>query len=188
MNGAIKDCAEITGVDKKTIKKLIDFAYDREAGWVDDDPLTLEQGCKHADPVSKAFVKLLDVLNAYRRGGLEDELEPYFEAMRERGITVEIGEALNDANEEVDVLSDCVRSCKGYKKVIIDNADCMTGELAPVAEELNFAPKSKFSEIADFYAKMSDGKDVGDKLNDRVLENEMYGSALEALANGSLNE
>lgn len=177
MNDAAKNAENEFGIDKQVLKKCKDYFYYHTLGWMNGDPLTLNKEEKFKDRISPIFIKLKEVVSNLQRCGQIDLLDDYLAAMDIQGIHIKIDHKDPDI-ADVDIIKDIIDSMCGWQKVICENADIIKDEHAPQSEELNFTPKSKYKEVFNLYNRKINGKDVDDKIRDKVAFCEMYESAL----------
>ncbi|MGL5913523.1 MAG: HAD family hydrolase [Bacteroidales bacterium] len=184
---ARKDCSIIakqvskeTGLPKADISKLKNFQYTRGKGCLKDS-LDIDPNAKEVDRVSKVFKSFLDVLEIYDRAKLFDDLEPYLEALKSRGVEITMK---NSGSEYSNSLHNDVINMASYYGVQKECDDDLK-EMSEVAPEILLSPKNKFKAISSLAFSKHKGSDIDDKCQQSAEEILLYSNAIELLQNSS---
>lgn len=186
MNAVAKDgeSASGGGVKASTWKFCKKVKHTMGKGW-SGGPLSLDSSASVKDSTSQLFIKLKELVENLRLIGHIDYLDEYVDALKTVGIdiTIDPGTAKVDPAESEDRL---IEMC-AYQETIDDAVDKIKEEHAQRSEDLTFAPKSKYAEIATLYAKIKDGKDVDDEYQNKVTNAMMYETALNLVYDGAID-
>lgn len=185
MNDVAKSCAKDTHIDKNTIMKVKDYLHYRGRGWGEDCLTKAEESEKYPDRVSPTFRHLIEIVTNLYATGKESVLDVYLNAIRERGITINI-----DASKFTSP-SDSVKSKVSTALSIMDPIQCqicekndyMNDVLAVAAEEANLSPKDKYKKIVKLAASKQAGRDVDDKVQDEYVKTELFTNGLDIVNN-----
>ena len=191
MGQIAKDAAEQVSISKAQIMQLKDYVYYHGRGWGADAMDKSDEKEKFPDRVSPVFRKMFDIIKNMYEGGMEHMLDDYLSAMHLRGIdiTIKAGNAgfIRPSEEEKEIIDDAVKAMQKYQECICEKNDYMNDVLAPAADNQNVTPKSKFKKLVEFAWKKEDGKDIEDKIQDELFDNELYMRSLEDLQEPSHN-
>lgn len=182
-------------ITKQTVLRIKDYMFYRGRGWANEtDPIKREPKGedrsieKFPDRVSPCFRRLATIVTDLRSADMLDTLDVYLEALKEYGITISIDEetfGLNDNQREG--LKSAIDTLSTYQATICNAADELKDELGEIAETINFSPKNKFKELVSFNFRKLNGKDVDDKLHDKILATELYENGLTSIRTGDLS-
>ena len=175
MNTIIKDCAKKNDVDPKVIKAVKNYKHYKGVNWVNNNPLEKDKDKKEKDKVAPIFIKLLEVVENLRAIGDKEFLEPYLNAIAEKGIRIEID--FEDTNKNVEEIMEVIESASKLQTNVDVLAEELKEEKSSEAEELNFTPKSSFCNVLGILEKINEGKEVNDVLQNRFTEITMMNNA-----------
>lgn len=168
IRGIIKDTVEKTKIDRKVLKRVVGYSY--------------YAGEEKKDAILKVANKLIEIVNDLRMTGMTELLEPLMETLLKNDIKLEVGkdEPEEGVKEEVQ---DLIRRIDGsYNDVENLNTD-LHDVKAQKAENLAFAPKSKFINIVSLIDKIDNGKDVDDTLQNGFTQVQLLNNALTYVSN-----
>lgn len=168
IRGIIKDTVEKTKIDRKVLKRVVGYSY--------------YAGEEKKDVILKVANKLIEIVNDLRTTGMTELLEPLMETLLKNDIKLEVGkdEPEEGVKEEVQ---DLIRRIDGaYNDVENLNTD-LHDVKAQKAENLAFAPKSKFINIVSLIDKIDNGKDVDDTLQNGFTQVQLLNNALTYVSN-----
>ena len=175
MNAIIKDCAKKNNVDPKVIKAVKNYKHYKGVNWANNNPLEKDKDVKEKDKVARIFIKLLEVVENLRAIGDKEFLEPYLNAIAEKGIRIDIDFA--DTDKNVDEIMEVIDSASKLQTNVDTLAEELKEEKSTTAEELNFTPKSSFCNVLGMLEKINEGKEIDDTLQSRFTEITMLNNA-----------
>lgn len=180
MNSIIKDCAKENGIEPKVLKAVKNYHHYKGANWVGNNPLEKDKEAKNKDKVAPVFVKLLEIVENLRAVGDKEFLEPYLNALAEKGIKIDI--EFEETDKNVEEIMEVVESASKLQT----NVDALSEELKDVksteAEELSFTPKNSFVGVLSILDKIKDGKNQDDKIQDNFTTITMLNTAFTYLS------
>lgn len=175
MNTIIKDCAKKNNVDPKVIKAVKNYRHYKGANWANNNPLKKDKDKKEKDKVAPIFIKLLEVVENLRAIGDKEFLEPYLNAIAEKGIRIDID--FEDTDKDVGEIMEVIESASKLQTNVDTLAEELKEEKSTTAEELNFTPKSSFCNVLGMLEKINEGKEIDDALQSRFTEITMLNNA-----------
>ena len=175
MNTIIKDCAKQNGLESKVIKAVKNYRHYKGVNWENNNPLKKNKDIKEKDKVSPIFIKLLEVVENLRAIGDKEFLEPYLNAIAEKGIRIDID--FEDTNKNVEEIMEVIDSASKLQTNVDTLAEELKEEKSTTAEELNFTPKSSFCNVLGMLEKINEGKEIDDALQNRFTEITMLNNA-----------
>lgn len=175
MNTIIKDCAKKNNVDPKVIKAVKNYRHYKGANWANNNPLKKDKDKKEKDKVAPIFIKLLEVVENLRAIGDKEFLEPYLNAITEKGIRIDID--FEDTDKDVGEIMEVIESASKLQTNVDTLAEELKEEKSTTAEELNFTPKSSFCNVLGMLEKINEGKEIDDTLQNRFTEITMLNNA-----------
>ena len=183
MNSIAKFCAQETGVSRNTLMRVKDYLHYRGRGWGDDCLSKSDESEKYPDRVSPTFRNLVDIVTNSYASGKEDLLNVYLEAVKEKGITINIDSSKFNSpdGESKEKIDTALRQMDPIQCDICEKNDYMTDVLAVEAETSNLSPKNKYKQIVKLAASKQAGRDVDDKVQDEFVKMEMFQNGLEAV-------
>lgn len=180
MNTIIKDCAKTNKLEPKVLKAVKNYHHYKGANWLNNNPLEKDKEKKDKDKVAPIFIKLLEVVENLRAVGDKDFLEPYINALAEKGIKIDIN--FEETDKNINDIMEVIESASKLQT----NVDTLTEELKEVksteSEELNFTPKSSFIGILLILDKIRNDKDVKDLIQNNFTELAMMTNAFTYLS------
>jgi hypothetical protein len=186
INSMAKDAEKALGVPASTLKYCKNLYYTKGKGWTSKTaPLSLDSEAKVKDKFSQLFIKLRDVIANLREIGHTDWLDDYITALDAEGIHLTM-DAVAAKTSSPDEAADLISSLCAYQAVVDESSQTIKEEHAQKSEDLNFAPKSKYAEVASLYSKIQDGKDVDDEFQDKITSLEMLETALNLVYDGAV--
>lgn len=175
-----------TAGDKGDWNTLVKAYANKGRAWIGDNPLELSSEEKHKDVVSPIFTKLLNLIKATEAFDQTEELlGEYFNALEEAGITIQIdSEKFTHSNVDMmdSDIEDELKAAKSFLLTIESYSDEIKNEHAIKAEELNFAPKTGYMQVASIYKKGINGKDIDDTVQNILTYNEFIDKAVNLAA------
>lgn len=182
-------------ISKQTILRIKDYLYYRGRGWASEtDPITRagkdEEGEseKFPDRVSPCFRRLVTIVDDLRKADMLDILDVYLNSLKEYGITISIDtEKPCLSAEKRKSLKTVIDTLSQFQQIICNTADELKDELGVVAEDIKFSPRNKFKEIVSFAFRKNNGKDVDDKIHDRIFAAELYENGLTSVKTGEMS-
>lgn len=175
-----------TAGDKGDWNTLVKAYANKGRAWIGDNPLELSSEEKHKDVVSPIFTKLLNLIKATEAFDQTEELlGEYFNALEEAGITIQIdSEKFTHSNVDMmdSDIEDELKAAKSFLLTIESYSDEIKNEHAIKAEELNFAPKTGYMQVANIYKKGINGKDIDDTVQNILTYNEFIDKAVNLAA------
>ena len=112
--------------------------------------------------------------------GDKEFLEPYLNAIAEKGIRIDIDFA--DTDKNVDEIMEVIDSASKLQTNVDTLAEELKEEKSTTAEELNFTPKSSFCNVLGMLEKINEGKEIDDALQSRFTEITMLNNAYSYLS------
>ena len=185
MNEIAKFCSAETHIPKSVLIKVKDYLHYRGRGWGDDCLSKSEETEKYPDRVSPTFRNLVDIItNAYSTGK-EDLLNVYLDALKDRGITINIDLSKFNlpSNEVKEKVAIAINQMDPLQCDICEKNDYMNDVLAVDAENTNLSPKDKFKKIVKLAASKQAGRDVDDKVQSEYEKTELFTNGLDAVSN-----
>lgn len=181
LNDLAKGYAEQAMIEKKDLINAKKYLYTKGNGWGEDCLEKSTEKVDHPDKISAVFRKFVDLIVTMNNVGKLNELNEYFDAVKSRGIDIEINLVNMLDKETQKVVDDGMAAMDSYQKNMYDKDDYINNELATEAESTNFSPKNKFKKVVELAYKKRDGKDVDDKIQDEYVNIELYTQALEKI-------
>lgn len=175
MNTIIKDCAKKNEIDPKIIKAVKNYKHYKGVNWANNNPLEKDKDKKEKDKVAPIFIKLLEVVENLRAIGDKEFLEPYLNAIAEKGIRIDID--FEDTDKDVGEIMEVIESASKLQTNVDTLAEELKEEKSTTAEELNFTPKSSFCNVLGMLEKINEGKEIDDALQNRFTEITMLNNA-----------
>lgn len=180
MNTIIKDCAKANKLNPKVLKAVKNYHHYKGANWLNNNPLEKDKEKKDKDKVAPIFIKLLEVVENLRAVGDKDFLEPYINALAEKGIKIDID--FEETDKNINDIMEVIESASKLQT----NVDTLSEELKEVksteSEELNFTPKSSFVGVLSILDKIRNDKDVEDVIQNNFTELAMMTNAFTYLS------
>ena len=180
MNSIIKDCAKENDINPKVLKAVKNYRHYKGANWADGNPLEKDMTKKDKDKVSPIFIKLLEVVENLRAIGDKEFLEPYINALAEKGIKIDID--FKDTNKNVDEIMEVIESASKLQTNVDALAEELKEEKSTTAEELNFTPKKSFINVLSILDKINEGKNQNDKIQSNFTNIIMLNNAFTYLS------
>ena len=175
-----------TAGDKGDWNTLVKAYANKGRAWIGNNPLELNSEEKHKDVVSPIFNKLLNLIKAAEAFDQTEELlGEYFAALEEAGITIQINpEKFTHSNVDMmdEDIEEELKAAKSFLLTIESYSDEIKNEHAIKAEELNFAPKTGYMQVANIYKKGINGKDIDDTVQNILTYNEFIDKAVNLAA------
>ena len=175
MNTIIKDCAKKNNVDPKVIKAVKNYRHYKGVNWANNNPLEKDKDKKEKDKVAPIFIKLLEVVENLRAIGDKEFLEPYINAIAEKGIRIDID--FEDTDKDVGEIMEVIESASKLQTNVDTLVEELKEEKSTTAEELNFTPKSSFVGILGILDKIKNGKNVDDTIQNNFTTITMLNNA-----------
>lgn len=160
----LKKISKITGLPSEAVHRLKECWLRRGNGW-GKDRVTLDRTEQPSDPLTVLFSKLIQVVNDHYSAGIVMDLAPYFRDLENHGIKITVENNSSYATE----VHDLIVNLSSYGKVVKDCEETIK-DLGIEAEQIQFAPKSKFSSISSLIFKKTKGKDISDACQSRIEE------------------
>ena len=180
MNTIIKDCAKANKLNPKVLKAVKNYHHYKGANWLNNNPLEKDKEKKDKDKVAPIFIKLLEVVENLRAVGDKEFLEPYINALVEKGIKIDID--FEETDKNINDIMEVIESASKLQT----NVDTLTEELKEVksteSEELNFTPKGSFVGVLSILDKIRNDKDVEDVIQNNFTELAMMTNAFTYLS------
>lgn len=182
MNSIAQECSRETHIGKNTIMKVKDYLHYRGRGWGDDCLEKSEEAEKYPDRVSPTFRNLVEIVKNLYATGKESALQVYLNAVKERGITINIDTSMFAApnNDVKDRVAAALSIMDPLQCQICEKNDYMNDVLASDAEQVNLSPKDKYKKIVKLAASKQAGRDIDDKVQDEYVKIEQFQNGLEA--------
>ena len=180
MNTIIKDCAKANKLNPKVLKAVKNYHHYKGANWLNNNPLEKDKKKKDKDKVAPIFIKLLEVVENLRAVGDKDFIEPYINALAEKGIKIDID--FEETDKNINDIMEVIESASKLQT----NVDTLSEELKEVksveSEELNFTPKGSFVGVLSILDKIRNDKDVEDLIQNNFTELAMMTNAFTYLS------
>ena len=180
MNTIIKDCAKQNNLKPKVIKAVKNYRHYKGVNWKNNNPLKKNKDIKEKDKVAPIFIKLLEVVENLRAIGDKEFLEPYLNAIAEKGIRIDID--FEDTNKNVKEIMEVINSASKLQTNVDTLAEELKEEKSTTAEELNFTPKGSFVSILGILDKIKEGKNQNDKIQSNFTNLIMLNNAFTYLS------
>lgn len=158
--------------DIKVSKKAMEEASTRisdqlkiDKGFVKEArKLLSKKGAEKGDVLSSTFEKLATIISVLNVTGMLDELNEYLSELEGKGIKISI----ENKNESAppSVIED-FKDVIAYLHTIDEYQEEITSH-STRAEELNFSPKKEYKQLLSMYERRLKGKDVEDKVQDKI--------------------
>lgn len=168
IRGIIKDTVEKTKIDRKVLKRVVGYSY--------------YAGEEKKDAILKVANKLIEIVNDLRMTGMTELLEPLMETLLKNDIKLEVGKDEPEEGVKEEVQDLIRRIDSAYNDVENLNTD-LHDVKAQKAENIAFAPKSKFINIVSLIDKIDNGKDVDDTLQNGFTQVQLLNNALTYVSN-----
>jgi hypothetical protein len=171
MANCAENVASAINVTKQEVIRFKDYMYYMTNCWKDGDPLNLAPG-KYPDRVSKAFIKILQIIDDCNNLCNLDILDPYFEALKRRGITIIVDKS-NKAGDKYqaykDIVINNVKEMCEYQCNICNLSDSVKIDMAEEARQKSICAKDKFVPIVRLYNRYKHN-DRNGKNNEKVID------------------
>ena len=182
----LEDLAQRTQLERATIQKAQKYLHTKGCGW-GDGCLDFAKDAKEKDIISAKFSSLCELITVLVKVGAGDELKPYIQAMKDRGIEVDISSIMCTDAPEGDVASDVAKTLDSsavYMGKIKEHNEILK-YFAEEAERSTLCPKNRFNLLRLATAK-EDGMDIQEKISDELFKMALYESGLEKLNESQL--
>ena len=179
----VKKISQLTGMKSDPIHRLKNCWFKRGNGW-DTDKVTVAKGAENVDPITSLFARLIQLVNDHEQAGILGDLDAYLEDLTKHGIKITIDSPDLSYNPTVHGL---IVDLTAYQQVI-QECDDEIKEMGEDAEQIQFAPKTKFPSIASLAYKKSKGKDIGDTCQAQIEEALLTEKALTTLQSIEFDE
>ena len=176
MNTIIKDCAKSNKIEPKVLKAVKNYHHYKGVNWKNNNPLEKDKDKKEKDKVAPIFIKLLEVVENLRKLGDDKFLEPYINALAEKGIKISI-EFNQNNNINCNEIMEVINSASKLQTNVDTLAEELKEKKSAEAEELNFTPKSSFVGVLGILDKIKNGKDVEDTIQSNFTTISMLNNA-----------
>lgn len=176
MNTIIKDCAKSNNIEPKVLKAVKNYHHYKGVNWKNNNPLEKDKDKKEKDKVAPIFIKLLEVVENLRKLGDDKFLEPYINALAEKGIKISI-EFNQNNNINCNEIMEVIDSASKLQTNVDTLAEELKEKKSAEAEELNFTPKSSFVGVLGILDKIKNGKDVEDTIQSNFTTISMLNNA-----------
>lgn len=183
----LEDLAQRTQLKRATIQTAQKYLHTKGCGW-GDSCLDFAKDAKEKDIISAKFSSLCELITVLVKVGAGDELKPYIQAMKDRGIEVDISSLMRTDSPEGDVASD-VATTLDSSAVYMGKIKEMNERLKDFAEEAersNLCPKNRFQNLLRLATAKEDGMDIQEKISDELFKMALYESGLEKLNEAQL--
>lgn len=178
----LEDLAQRTQLERATIQKAQKYLHTKGCGW-GEDCLDFAKDAKEKDIISAKFSSLCELITVLVKVGAGDELKPYIQAMKDRGIEVDISSLIRTDAPEEDVASDVATTLDSSAVYMgkIKEMNELLKDFAEDAERSNLCPKNRFQNLLRLATAKEDGMDIQEKISDELFKMALYESGLEKL-------
>lgn len=183
----LEDLAQRTQLERATIQKAQKYLHTKGCGW-GEDCLDFAKDAKEKDIISAKFSALCELITVLVKVGAGEELRPYIQAMKDRGIEVDISSLMRTDAPEGDVASDVSKTLDSsavYMGKIKEMNETLK-DFAEEAERSNLCPKNRFQNLLRLATAKEDGMDIQEKISDELFKMALYESGLEKLNEAQL--
>lgn len=183
----LEDLAQRTQLKRATIQTAQKYLHTKGCGW-GEDCLDFAKDAKEKDIISAKFSSLCELITIIVKVGAGDELKPYIQAMKDRGIEVDISSLMRTDAPEGDVASDVAKTLDSsavYMGKIKEHNEILKN-FAEEAERSNLCPKNRFTNLLRLATAKEDGMDIQEKISDELFKMALYESGLEKLNEAQL--
>ncbi len=183
----LEDLAQRTQLKIATIQTAQKYLHTKGCGW-GEDCLDFAKDAKEKDIISAKFSALCELITILVKVGAGDELKPYIQAMKDRGIEVDISSLMRTDAPEGDVASDVSKTLDSsavYMGKIKEHNEILKN-FAEEAERSNLCPKNRFTNLLRLATAKEDGMDIQEKISDEIFKMALYESGLEKLNEAQL--
>lgn len=183
----LEDLAQRTQLKRATIQTAQKYLHTKGCGW-GEDCLDFAKDAKEKDIISAKFSALCELITVLVKVGAGDELKPYIQAMKDRGIEVDISSLMRTDAPEGDVASDVAKTLDSsavYMGKIKEHNEILKN-FAEEAERSNLCPKNRFTNLLRLATAKEDGMDIQEKISDELFKMALYESGLEKLNEAQL--
>lgn len=186
-----------TNITKSLVLRIKDYLYYRGRGWASSvDPIKRaikdeeHPQEKFPDRVSPCFRRLVTIITDMRKANMLDELNVYLDALKAYGITITVDNSHEPHISDVQRvgLKAAIETMSLYQRIICETADELKDELGEAAESIKFSPKNKFKELVSLTYRKNNGKEVDDKIHDKIYATELYENGLTSVQSGELTK
>lgn len=178
----LEDLAQRTQIKRATIQAAQKYLHTKGSGW-GEDCLDFAKDAKEKDIISTKFDTLCELITVLVNVGAGEELEPYIQAMNDRGIKIDISSLMRTYAPEKDVATDVsttLDSSAVYMGKIKEQNERLK-DLSEEAERSNLCPKNRFNNLLRLATAKEDGMDIQEKISDELFKMALYESGLEKL-------
>lgn len=178
----LEDLAQRTQIKRATIQAAQKYLHTKGSGW-DESCLDFAKDAKEKDIISTKFASLCELITVLVNVGAGEELEPYIQAMNDRGIKIDISSLMRTYAPEKDVATDVsttLDSSAVYMGKIKEQNERLK-DLSEEAERSNLCPKNRFNNLLRLATAKEDGMDIQEKISDELFKMALYESGLEKL-------
>ena len=183
----LEDLAQRTQLKRATIQTAQKYLHTKGCGW-GEDCLDFAKDAKEKDIISAKFSALCELITILVKVGAGDELKPYIQAMKDRGIGIDISSIMRTDAPEGDVASDVAKTLDSsavYMGKIKEHNEILKN-FAEEAERSNLCPKNRFTNLLRLATAKEDGMDIQEKISDELFKMALYESGLEKLNEAQL--
>lgn len=183
----LEDLAQRTQLKRATIQTAQKYLHTKGCGW-GESCLDFAKDAKEKDIISAKFSSLCELITIIVKVGAGDELKPYIQAMKDRGIEVDISSLMRTDAPEGDVASDVSKTLDSsavYMGKIKEHNEILKN-FAEEAERSNLCPKNRFTNLLRLATAKEDGMDIQEKISDEIFKMALYESGLEKLNEAQL--
>lgn len=183
----LEDLAQRTQLKRATIQTAQKYLHTKGCGW-GEDCLDFAKDAKEKDIISAKFSSLCELITILVKVGAGDELKPYIQAMKDRGIEVDISSLMRTDAPEEDVASDVSKTLDSSAVYMgkIKEMNEILKDFAEEAERSNLCPKNRFQNLLRLATAKEDGMDIQEKISDELFKMALYESGLEKLNEAQL--
>ena len=183
----LEDLAQRTQIERATIQKAQKYLHTKGCGW-GEDCLDFAKDAKEKDIISAKFSSLCELITVLVKVGAGDELKLYIQAMKDRGIDIDISSLMRTDAPEGDVASDVATTLDSSAVYMgkIKEMNEMLKDFAEEAERSNLCPKNRFNNLLRLATAKEDGMDIQEKISDELFKMALYESGLEKLSETQL--
>lgn len=183
----LEDLAQRTQLKRATIQTAQKYLHTKGCGW-GDSCLDFAKDAKEKDIISAKFSSLCELITVLVKVGAGDELKPYIQAMKDRGIDIDISSLMRTDAPEGDVASDVAKTLDSSAVYMgkIKEMNERLKDFAEEAERSNLCPKNRFNNLLRLATAKEDGMDIQEKISDELFKMALYESGLEKLNEAQL--
>lgn len=183
----LEDLAQRTQLKRATIQTAQKYLHTKGCGW-GEDCLDFAKDAKEKDIISAKFSSLCELITVLVKVGAGEDLKPYIQAMKDRGIEVDISSLMRTDAPEGDVASDVSKTLDSSAVYMgkIKEMNERLKDFAEEAERSNLCPKNRFQNLLRLATAKEDGMDIQEKISDELFKMALYESGLEKLNEAQL--